>query len=445
MNLTVGRWLKLGALILIAGFALVAFSACEGAAGTQGQVGPAGADGADGAPGAPGADGAPGAPGAQGPPGAPGAQGPPGETGAQGPPGDTTKAGPENSGMPIGPIVLAKVTDTATVDAGMHFVGDGLMFEIVSVMHPMNSDCIERGTTPATCTADDGDALAGTVVTPTIESITDDGAGMFTIMLAAKAQYNASTVTLRATDENGLWLDQDFDVMLNRAPKISTAADADPPGLTVSLGTATRTSSLFPITDVFNDDDDFVVTELFNSKPAAGTLTIDNLVGNLTATAVAGGQTTVDLSATDSGGLMVQNKVHINVYPGPSLKADAPSEVVLDLSGEGSEDREDSVLLTNFYTAATKGADGNATTGEAGVPDAAAYGTGDDAPSSSNPAVASVGAITTNSLAVTLHSVGSTTIKVVVMQDTGPGTGAPADANMRFAQKITVEFMLTVR
>jgi hypothetical protein len=346
--------------------------------------------------------------------------------------------------MPLGPITVndakGKVGSPVTVDANMHFVGDGLTFVIVSVMHPMNSECIEGGTNAATCdaTSDTGDIAANTVVRPTIKSISETpaGSGMFVITLSRTAQFHASTVTLRATDENGLWLDQDFDVMRNRVPKVH--ADTATAGKTVSLGTAERTSMLFPISDVFDDDDDFEVVELFNSKPAAGTLTIDNLVGNLIANAVGAGQTTVDLSATDSGGLVVQNKVHINVYPGPALKAAAPPAVVLDLAGEGDDDREDDVLLTNFYTAATMGADG-AADGD-GSPSAVVYGT----LTSSNPAVASIrtATVSDNLLTVTLHSVGSTTITVPVMQETGPGT---ANADGRFDQTITIKFTLTVR
>jgi hypothetical protein len=345
--------------------------------------------------------------------------------------------------MPLGPItvndVKGKVGGPVTVDANMHFVGDGLKFKIVSVIHPMGTECVLADpNSNQDCGSSDDDVDSRETVIPTIKSITDDGAGMFEITLAAAAQFDASMVTIRATDENDLWLDQDFAIRRNKAP--ATKAE-----LTVNLGTAVSKMKLFPITEVFTDFDDIEVAELFNSKPTVGTLTIDNLIGNLIAEQVGGGQTTVDLSATDTGDLKVQNKVHIHVYPGPALKADAPPEVVLDLvSGTAADQRADTILLTNFYTAATKGADGG-TTGD-GTPDVAAYGTDTAAPKSSNPAVASVAAtITDDNVAVTLHSVGSTTIQVVVMQNTGPGTGAPSDTNMRFVQRITIEFTLIVR
>ena len=246
--------------------------------------------------------------------------------------------------MPLGPItvndVKGKVGGPVTVDANMHFVGDGLKFKIVSVMHPMGTECVRdpsRNSEAACGGAADGDVDSRETVIPTIKSITDDGAGMFEITLAAAAQFGASMVTMRATDENDLWLDQDFAVRRNKAPAAKTE-------ITVDLGTAASKMKLFPISDVFTDHDYIEVVELFNSKPTVGTLKINNLIGNLIAEQVGGGQTTVDLSATDTGDLKVQSKVHIHVYPGPALKADAPTEVVLDLVSGTATGQDDQRL-----------------------------------------------------------------------------------------------------
>ena len=94
MKKSLGPRLKLGALMLIAAFTVVAFVACEGAAGIPGPQGE---------PGAPGRDGS------QGPPGEDGAQGPPGqdgEDGAQGPPGQDGDDGAQGLPGEAGPIAL---------------------------------------------------------------------------------------------------------------------------------------------------------------------------------------------------------------------------------------------------------------------------------------------------------------------------------------------------
>lgn len=117
--MTKQRWMSVGALMVVGGFAGVA--ACS--SGSAGPAGTAGASGEGGAPGQTGAQGTAGAAGAAGEAGATGAQGNAGEAGAQGPAGEagpqgaTGEAGPQGAVGPAGeagaPGAALVVSDTA--------------------------------------------------------------------------------------------------------------------------------------------------------------------------------------------------------------------------------------------------------------------------------------------------------------------------------------------
>ena len=280
MNRIWGRWLKAGALLVVAAVLVVG---CEGAAGIPGAVGPAGPQGEKGEPGEPGATGPQGPQGEQGPQGQPGAAGPQGEPGATGPqgdpgvdgapgadgaPGEIGPQGQPGSDVDAGPAVIGRIGGSdgtlslnATgkdfddngneillegqrlkedglpkirVDGNEFFRGNDLMFEIVSVEHPMYPAADYFDEDP---TADPPPVLTdyGMVEIPTIRyfynqedddgNVLDPDVFYFEIDTDT-AMYGPSTVTMRATDMNGLWAEQEFVIRYNREPML--VAEQDP-------------------------------------------------------------------------------------------------------------------------------------------------------------------------------------------------------------------------
>ena len=211
MNRAIGRWLKAGAFLFITVFVI---AACEGPAGIPGDPG------ATGDPGDPGMQGDPGDP---GDPGEPGMQGDPGEPGMQGDPGE-----PGND-APSGPLFIANI-GTVAINDGVDGVGEAadgrgrrarnhrlqrLLRWCSRVLDYVSGP---RASGPSVERSD--------VPTPIIKSITesDTTAGVFEFaLLDDVTTYEPSVVTVRATDEDGLWSEQMFDVRRNQAPDAHAA------------------------------------------------------------------------------------------------------------------------------------------------------------------------------------------------------------------------------
>ena len=172
------------------------------------------------------------------------------------------------------------------------------------------------------------------------------------------------------------------------------------------------------------------------------------MLGVLNIASGAAGVTEVTLRASDEGELSDTQVVEISVYQGPKLKADAPEKVTFSLSsalGAVADATANTIDLDGtFVTIATKGpkdeVEDNGDT--ANAPDDANYGpdaADDDDVASSNPAVATAMADDDSGLVTVLaRSLGTTTLKIPVTQQTGPGatedfsTEAPATGFMRF-------------
>ena len=182
------------------------------------------------------------------------------------------------------------------------------------------------------------------VLTPIIKSITesDTTAGVFEFALLDDVMtfYEPSVVTVRATDEDGLWSEQMFDVRRNRAPIAhadgDTPRDAKRATLTpqvVSLGDVDSTSGMLGSVVVFIDDDAFTVAvaDADDSDAAIAGSSVDDILGNILFTSTGAGQTVITLEATDTGGLKVTNDVTVNVYAGPKVNEDAPAQITLSV------------------------------------------------------------------------------------------------------------------
>ena len=451
MSGTIGRWLKVSALAFVA---VLVIAGCEGAAGisgTEGAAGPAGPAGPQGLAGPPGA---------VGPAGPPGATGAPGADGADGTSGGEAYAGPATTGV-MPPVAIndaagGKVGGGVPLDVTPYFVGDGLTYSITSVEHPTVYDSFEFSTT-----ATDPHGLVGVVVAPVIQSIVEDpgspGTFIITPMFSGLVRddntpYTSSKVVVRATDSKGLWAEQTVLVHRNRRPQ---GPDLDPGASErdIHLGTNTRMSETFRIQDFFEDDDSINVTEQFNSFVDIAVLAIDNLLGSLTVSMKKAGLTEVTVRAEDTGGLTATSELRVFVYQGPTLKADAPAKVTF--SSSSLTDQNTGVInLAPFVTVATKNPYGddlaafterNEQSEIWGLPGAADYGT----VTSSNEAVATATVDDSTGLVTVIPvSVGTTTLKIPVTQQTGPGVNvadaAALEASERFNQAVTVEVVVEV-
>ena len=270
--------------------------------------------------------------GMQGDPGDPGMQGDPGDCpGMQGDPGE-----PGND-APSGPLFIANIGTVAIndgVDAeDMPTIGEGTIdfndyFDGASTFAIMS-----------VAPAQVGDEAV--MLTPIIKSITesDTTAGVFEFaLLDDVTTYEPSVVTVRATDEDGLWSEQMFDVRRNRAPDEHRADDSREAGATltpqvVTLGDVSRTSGMLGSLEVFIDDDAFTVAvaDADDSDAAIAGSSVDNILGNILFNSTGAGQTTITLEATDTGDLKVTNEVTVNVYAGPKVKEDAPAQITLSV------------------------------------------------------------------------------------------------------------------
>ena len=421
--------------------------------GAQGETGDTGETGATGDPGAQGEKGDTGETGATGDPGAQGETGDTGETGATGDPGaqgETGDTGEQGSDARTGPAFTGKIGTVVVNDVGgklgaaamlnanNYFIGDGLGFDITSVVHPYGTTCTED-TDPED--ADPcGPLSTRMTIVPTIMLIEEmpEGSGMFVITPTSDAEYGASQVTIRATDANDLWAEQMFDVRCNRRPMFNldpTEIDMAVADRNVYLGTVAQKMHTLHINDLFTDDDEIIVDDMFNSFPDIGTLMVSDLLGTLTATALKDGITEVTVRAQDTGGLTATHEVRIYVYAGPQLVDGAPDSVTMT-DGQSTNNTVD--LLNNFVKPATTNPSGEDVADATGDPGGAVYS--DE--KSSNESVATI-ALSDATVTVTPRTVGSTTIMVTVTQATGP-TGDGVTADDRFEQSLTVEFTLNV-
>ena len=227
---------------------------------------------------------------------------------------------------------MVALGDPVTIDFNDYFDG-AAAFSIMSVA-------------PAQVAAADN----AVVLTPIIKSITesDTTAGVFEfallddvdpIMAGIQPTYEPSVVTVRATDEDGLWSEQMFDVRRNRAP-IAHSSAADPriadvmlTTQEVSLGDVDSTSGMLGSVVVFIDDDAFTVAvaDADDSDAAIAGSSVDDILGNILFTSTGAGQTVITLEATDTGGLKVTNDVTVNVYAGPKVNEDAPAQITLSV------------------------------------------------------------------------------------------------------------------
>ena len=163
--------LKLGALMLIAAFTVVAFAACEGAAGIPGERGPAGPAGADGKDGA------------QGLPGQDGTQGPPGEDGddgAQGPPGQRGNDGADGEPGPIALGFTYVAYDLNGLSEDLRTRQDGAPGTATAETYPVGTYPIPfmgamaeaRGTATIAVETDEDAAVEGVVQVDQCEAVT---------------------------------------------------------------------------------------------------------------------------------------------------------------------------------------------------------------------------------------------------------------------------------
>jgi hypothetical protein len=181
---------------------------------------------------------------------------------------------------------------------------------------------------------------------------------------------------------------------------------------------------------VFIDDDAFTVAvaDTDDSDAMIAEASIDNIVGGILVNSTGAGQTMITLEATDTGGLKVTNDVTVNVYAGPKVKDDAPTEITLSVQE----------LVAQVYTVPVSALfdvpdeDTNEFEG-AEEPAGATY----TAESSNIFVVTVVEAVTGGVVQLTINSIGETDITVTVTQNTGPN-------DARIEQKATTTFKVVV-
>ena len=328
---------------------------------------------------------------------------------------------------------MVALGDPVTIDFNDYFDG-AAAFSIMSV-----APAQVAGATPGTV-----------VLTPIIKSITesDTTAGVFEfallddvdpIMEEIQTTYEPSVVTVRATDEDGLWSEQMFDVRRNRAPipyDMTEPRDAGtmPDLLEVNLGDVDSTSGMLRSLGAFIDDDAFTVAvaDADDSDAAIAGASVDNILENILFNSTAAGQTTFTMEATDTGGLKVTNKVMVNVYAGPKVKEDAPARITLSIEEAVGQVYPVPVSVLFDVLAPNRDPDDAEFVG-ATAPAAAAY----EAKSSNVFVATVVEAVTGGVLQLTINSIGETDITVTVTQDTGP-------QDAQFEQKATATFKVIV-
>ena len=326
MNRIMGRWLKVGVLMLVAA---VVFAACEGAAGIKGAVGPKGEPGAEGPAGPAGVAGPAGPPGADGERGPEGPAGPRGEQGPEGPPG---MPGPTGN---VGPSPKGDLMYMGVVNDDGSNLGGPLELDMSPFFFDPNGDTLtytvrwDEYDTPAT---DDTD----TAVIKTAES-TDTGVEVTLDSGAVHADY--ATVTVRATDPEMLWAEQSFKVRRNRKPRIANAFT--PQTASESMGTSGAhlkhvytvgigVVEASPANTIHFQDDigmglDKLTISVSSDDPNVADVTVEDT--KVTVTGKASGTASITIRAEDTGGLVASHSVAIAVNGAPVFDKDLPDIV----------------------------------------------------------------------------------------------------------------------
>ena len=190
----------------------------------------------------------------------------------------------------------------------------------------------------------DGDALlySATAVDPTVAGVSVSGG---TLSVAALAK-GATTVTVTATDTEGLTATQWFTVAVpNRAPVAVAMVSAD----TLSVG---EFATLDPSPYFSDPDADALVYEASSSDPAVARASAS--AGTISVTAIAKGEATVSITATDTEGLSATQMFTVTVpNRAPFAVGVAPSHTVavgntqpLDPSAHFSDPDGDTLAYT---------------------------------------------------------------------------------------------------
>jgi hypothetical protein len=400
MNRAIGRWLKVGALMFIA---VLVMAACKG------PVGIAGAKGDTGAQGTQGQDGTPGTQGTPGQDGAPGTQGTPGQDGAAG------VGVPGRRGM-IDDVIINDVDDKVgpakLIMAADYFVDD----DELTYTAKYTGNIVKSVTV-------DADMPGKFVVT--VRDIAN--------IVPASAEdlinetYDAQgMVTVTATDPDGLWATQVFNVLRNRAPRMK---DTIAPAVAIiNLGITKETNShRLMASDLFDDDmyDELtLVSRVADPRYISAEVDRGMYVDIMSIKPTEAGEDgeegiKIRFSATDLGELPAPDEAEITiiVHDGPKVKevedVRRPLNVVMLTIPLGTLIEEATTTVETTYEA-----------------------------SSTNRTIASVNAVPTSGVAagdgliITLLSLGTTEISVTATQVAG-SDGEPE-------QMVTLKFNLVV-
>ncbi len=151
-------------------------------------------------------------------------------------------------------------------------------------------------------------------------------------------QSGESTIIIRATDEQGAFVDSALQLSVAQVNDVPTAAPLD--NIVFTVGS--QTSSQISLADVFNDveDDinDMVLSIESNSNPELiSTANITDLVLNLTYTEQSVGQGTIVLRVTDTAGDIAETTLTIQVGPAPVVQPPEPEPEPEDTLPEPEE------------------------------------------------------------------------------------------------------------
>ena len=195
--------------------------------------------------------------------------------------------------------------------------------------------------------ATSGDVLTHSVVNSNPALLTETLTGTSLTLDYLDDQNGTATLTVRATDSGGLFVESQFTATVNPdndAPTIATPI--------TDVTTAEDTADMvIDLTGVFADvdtatDGDVLALNAANSNPFLLTATLTGISLTLDYLDDQGGTATLTVRATDSGGLFVESQFTVTVNPGN----DAPTIATLITDVTTTEDAADTVIdLTGVF------------------------------------------------------------------------------------------------